>query len=74
MKGSRYRLGCSSRSCRDSATPGRGGLTEVQRLTDFSANTIVEGMREVRKGLPAKVPDKLRRSDVGLKPVEEVDP
>ena len=52
---------------------GRGGLSKVQRLTGFSVNTVSKGMREVRKGLPAEVPDKLRRSGAGRKLVEKVD-
>ena len=53
---------------------GRGGLTHVQRTTGLSVNTVAKGMREVQEGLPAMVPERLRRSGAGRRPVEEADP
>jgi len=53
---------------------GRGGLTNVQRATGLSVNTVAKGIREVEKGLPIAAPNRLRKPGGGRKPVEETDP
>lgn len=53
---------------------GRGGLTQVQRVTGLSVNTVAKGMREVRHGLPSEVPTRLRRPGAGRRAVENADP
>jgi hypothetical protein len=53
---------------------GRGGIAHVQRATGFSVNTVAKGMREVRKGLPREIPDRLRKPGAGRRLVEVDSP
>lgn len=52
---------------------GRGGMSQVQKATGLSVNTVAKGMREVTEGLPVMIPERLRRPGAGRKRLETTD-
>jgi DDE family transposase len=57
-------------------TLGRGGISQMSRLTGISRPTIMKGAAELvaKGGLPAVVEGRVRRPGGGRRKVEEVDP
>jgi len=52
---------------------GRGGVSELSRLTGFSRNTIAKGIKEIRSKRPLPV-DRIRQSGAGRPRIEKQDP
>jgi Rhodopirellula transposase DDE domain len=59
---------------REAIIRGRGGLSQVQRLTGISRPTIIKGMREVAGKRPLKPFSGVRRSGGGRKDFEHYNP
>ena len=59
-----------------SLTLGRGGISQMSRLTGISRPTIMKGAAELvaKGGLPSVTEGRVRRPGGGRKKVEEVDP
>ncbi len=57
-------------------TLGRGGISQMSRLTGISRPTIMKGVADLRAkgGLPAVAEGRVRKPGGGRKKVEEVDP
>jgi len=57
-------------------TLGRGGISQMSRLTGISRPTIMKGAAELlaKRGLPPVTEGRVRRPGGGRKKVEEVDP
>jgi transposase len=53
---------------------GRGGIARMHELTGLSENTIIRGMREVKRGKPEKMGDRVRNRGAGRRPIEKTEP
>jgi transposase len=53
---------------------GRGGIARMHELTGLSENTIIRGMREVKRGKPEKMGDRVRDRGAGRRPIEKTEP
>jgi hypothetical protein len=52
---------------------GKGGITQMQRISGLDRKTIAKGLRELRCANPLPA-DRIRRSGGGRKSVEQIHP
>ena len=53
---------------------GRGGIEFVHGITGISRTTIIRGMRELKRGIPLRSPERSRRPGGGRKAIYVADP
>jgi len=53
---------------------GRGGIAQMHSLTGLSENTIIRGMREVKRGKPEKMGARARNRGGGRKRIDTTEP